>query len=65
MFEYLEISIESTRLAAWNQVYQQYQQKNQKDFCAEFSQASDQNNTNKKEIFMEILKWRNGLFPNT
>lgn len=65
LFDYLEIQISKSRWDHWNQVYNQYHQQNQKDFCAEFLQSSNKNNTNKKEIFMEILKWRNGLYPNT
>jgi hypothetical protein len=65
MFEYLEIPIDNSRLDSWNQVYNQYQQQNQKDFCAEFLSAANKNNGDKKEIFMEILKWRNGLCLST
>jgi hypothetical protein len=65
LFEYLELSIDKSRLQLWQEIYNQYRTQNQKDFCVEFLPTSSENNTQKKKILIEVLKWKNGLYLNT
>jgi hypothetical protein len=65
LFEYLELAIDQARLKLWQEIYNQYRTQNQKDFCAEFLPMPSENNTQKKKILIEVLKWKNGSSLNT
>ena len=65
IFEYLDVSIDPSRLDHWKTIYNTYRQANQRDFCREVVPVSSKDTAQKTQIFKEILKWRNGLCPRT
>lgn len=65
IFNYLDIRLDFDRLTNWQQVYSHYKQSNQRDYCAELVPVPSTNNAEKKQIFKEILKWKNGLSQST
>jgi hypothetical protein len=65
LFDYLEITIDSSRLNKWHEIYKIYKEKNNQDFYKKFLDNQPVITTQQIAILKEIILWKNGLFLNT
>jgi len=61
LFDYLEISIDSSRLDKWHEVYEIYKEKNSQNFYKKFLGNQPVIKNQQTAILKEILSWKNGL----